>query len=123
MHQLTLAFLVFLLAGTAFRLWLALRQKTAVIDHRERVPQPFDETLTLDDHHKAADYTVARVRTGMFAEIIDTALLLGWTLGGGLALLDGVWRTAGLGPLLTGVAVIVSAMVLMSLLDLPMSLY
>lgn len=123
MHPMTLAFLMFLLAGTAFRLWLATRQQTAVKAHRNNVPKPFDETISLDDHQKAADYTVARVKTGMFAELIDTALMLGWTLAGGLALLNSVWLTAGLSSLLTGVAVIVSALILMSLLDLPMSLY
>ena len=123
MHPLTLAFLVFLLAGTAFRLWLATRQRAAVKAHRHAVPKPFDETISLDDHQKAADYTVTRGRVGMISEVIDTALLLGWTLAGGLALLDSVWQAAGFGQLLTGVAVIVSALVIMSLLDLPMSLY
>ncbi|MBT8135509.1 MAG: M48 family metallopeptidase [Gammaproteobacteria bacterium] len=123
MHPLTTAFLILLLAGTAFRLWLASRQVSAVRAHRDRVPQPFDETISLADHQKAADYSATRVRTGMVSEIIDTALLLGWTLGGGLALLDGLWRDAGLGTLLTGVAVIVSAMIIMAALDLPMSVY
>ena len=97
MHPLTTTFLVLLLAGTAFRLWLATRQIAAVKGHRGHVPKPFDETISLEDHQKAADYSVTRVRTGMLSELIDTALLLGWTLAGGLALLDGLWRNAGLG--------------------------
>lgn len=123
MHPLTLLFLVLLTAGTLFRLWLAQRQVRAVRAHRERVPAPFDTTISLDDHRKAADYTTTRVRTGMFEELIDYALILGWTVAGGLALLDGAWRAAGLGPLATGVAVIVSAILIMSALSLPLSIY
>ncbi|MDH3647506.1 MAG: M48 family metallopeptidase [Gammaproteobacteria bacterium] len=123
MHSLTIAFLVLLLTGTVFRLWLAMRQKAAVTSHRAEVPKPFDETISLEDHRKAADYTVSRVRTGMLSEVIDTALLLGWTLAGGLALLDSVWRGAALGPLLTGVAVIVSTLIIMSVLEMPLSIY
>lgn len=123
MHPLTLIFVAFLVAGTLFRLWLASRQVRAVRAHREAVPPPFDETISIEDHRKAADYTATRVRVGMFEELLDFALVLGWTLAGGLALLDGLWRGAGLGPLLTGVAVIVSAMVIMSALSLPLSVY
>lgn len=123
MHPMTIAFLVFLLVGTAFRLWLAIRQKAAVTAHRNNVPKPFDETISLEDHQKAADYTVTRVSTGMYSEVIDTLLLLGWTLAGGLAFLDSVWRSAEWGTLYTGVAVIVSALIIMSLLELPMSIY
>ena len=123
MHPLTTTFLVLLLAGSAFRLWLSTRQIAAVKNNRDSVPRPFDETISLEDHRKAADYSATRVRAGMVSEIIDTALLLGWTLAGGLALLDGLWAGAGLGPLLTGVAVIVSTLVIMSILDLPMSVY
>ncbi len=123
MHPLTLVFLVLLIAGTAFRLWLSTRQVRAVTAHRERVPEPFDTTISIDDHRKAADYTVTRSKVGMVEEIIDTALLLGWTLAGGLTLLDGAWWRLEMGELLTGVVVIVSAMIVMSALSLPMSIY
>ncbi len=123
MHPLTLVFLVLLVAGTAFRLWLSTRQVRAVTAHREQVPEPFDTTISIDDHRKAADYTVTRSKVGMVEEIIDTALLLGWTLAGGLTLLDGAWRRLEMGELLTGVVVIVSAMIVMSALSLPMSIY
>ena len=123
MHPFTLLFLVLLTAGTLFRLWLARRQVHAVKAHREQVPAPFDTTISIDDHRKAADYTATRVRTGMFEELIDYVLIIGWTLAGGLALLDSAWRAAGFGPLLTGVAVIVSTIVIMSALSLPMSIY
>ncbi|MDQ2696136.1 MAG: M48 family metallopeptidase, partial [Pseudomonadota bacterium] len=43
--------------------------------------------------------------------------------GGGLELLDQSWRGLGWGPLATGMAVLVSAVVIGSLLDLPFTVY
>lgn len=123
MHPFTALFLGFLLAGTTLKLWLALRQMRAVRAGRVRVPVPFDTRVTLDDHHKAADYTLACERLGMAETLVDVVLLLGWTLGGGLALLDRVGSALQWGPLATGTAVIMSAFIVMSLLSLPFSVY
>jgi len=123
MLPLTLLFLVLLLAGTALKLWLALRQRQAVRAGRTRVPVPFDARVTLEEHHKAADYTLACGRLGIVEILIDAALVLGWTLGGGLDLLDRLWSAAGLPPVATGTAVMMSVLVLMSVLSLPFSIY
>jgi STE24 endopeptidase len=123
MHPLTLIFVVLLLAGTMIRLWLALRQLGAVRAGRERVPAPFDARVTLEDHHTAADYTVACGRLGMIEMLVDAILLLGWTLGGGLALIDRTWSALALPPLIAGTAVILSALVIMSALSLPFGIY
>ena len=55
----------------------------------------------------------------LFAAVI----LLVWTLGGGLEWMDRTWQSVGLGNLSTGVAVIVSTFFIISLLDIPFSLY
>ena len=123
MQTFTLVFIAALLAGTALRLWLAARQLQAVRAGREQVPPPFDTRIALADHQKAADYTVARVRIGAVDTVVDAALLVAWTLGGGLAALDRLWSAPALPPTVTGTAVILSAMVLMSILALPFSLY
>ncbi|MEL7449357.1 MAG: M48 family metallopeptidase [Pseudomonadota bacterium] len=123
MHPFTLIFLVFLVAGTAFRAWLGLRQVRAVRARRAAVPTPFDKEISLADHQKAADYTAESTRFSIADHTVDALLLLGWTLGGGIALLDSAWAAAGLSPLLTGVAVITSALVIMTLLSVPASLY
>ena len=102
MHLLTLLFFVFLAAGTAFRLWLSARQIRAMRDNRAAVPAPFDNQISIDDHQKAADYTAESTRFGMLDTIIDAVLLLLWTVGGGIALLDRTWAAMGWSPLRYG---------------------
>jgi STE24 endopeptidase len=46
-----------------------------------------------------------------------------WTLGGGLDLLDGLWRGAGLAPLWTGTGFITSVIAISAILDLPVQAY
>ena len=123
MSTFTLIFLVTLAASILLRLWLAGRHLAHVRSHREQVPESFAERIPLDDHRKAADYTITKTRIGMYALSWDSLLLLVWTLGGGLEWLDTTWRGAGIGPIWTGTGLMLSAMIIMALLDLPFSLY
>ena len=123
MTTFTLLFLIALAGSLLLRFWLASRQLIHVKKHRDTVPDSFAGKVPLEDHHKAADYTLTNTRIGMIALAYDSLLLLGWTLGGGLNWLDSNWLAADLHPVVTGVSVILSAMVVMTLLDLPFSLY
>jgi STE24 endopeptidase len=123
MNTFSYLFLIALACSLCVRLWLAMRHMTHVRKHRDTVPESFAGRVPLEDHHKAADYTLTNTRTGMLALLYDSLLLLGWTLGGGLEWLDTQWRAAALQPVMTGVGVMFSAMVIMTLLDLPFSLY
>jgi len=75
-----LLFLIAVAAETATRLWLASRQIAAVQAHRDSVPEPFQDQISLDDQRKATDYTVARVRLGRWAAIVE-ALMQGQSIG------------------------------------------
>src|SRR5580692_4996874 len=97
MPLLTAIFLLAVVAGTATRLWLAQRQIAAVTRHRSQVPEPFAQSISPTDHHKAADYAVARTRLGRIDTVIDAAVLLALTLGGGITVLDRLWRRLPLG--------------------------
>ena len=123
MSTFTQLFLAALACSLALRFWLAGRHLSHVHSHRDSVPESFAGRVPLTDHHKAADYTLANTRIGMLALAWDSLLLLGWTLGGGLEWLDSQWRMAGYTPVVTGTAVMLSAILIMSLLDLPFSLY
>jgi len=80
--------------GFALRTWLAWRQMRHVAAHRTAVPAPFAAKVSLESHQKAADYTLARGRFGHVSAAVATAMLLGWTLLGGLDALNEVVRDA-----------------------------
>ncbi|MGE5171449.1 MAG: M48 family metallopeptidase [Rudaea sp.] len=90
----TLAFVVAVAFTLGLRLWLAARQVAHVRAHREATPPAFASRVDNAAHRKAADYTIAKQRLGMLESLVDTALLLALTLGGGLAWL--VAATQGL---------------------------
>lgn len=123
MNWITLIFLLALVLSLAIQFWLDRRQITHVQRHRRAVPDAFKERITLEAHQKAADYTITRLRMGVLELALGAGLLLIWTLGGGLQLLDNVWRDMALSPLLTGVLVIFSVLIISSLLELPFAIY
>lgn len=123
MNSFSLVFLALLCISLTTQLWLAHRHERHVARHRAAVPAAFADKIPLGAHQKAADYTQAKVRFGRIDGLIGAALLVAWTLGGGLDLLDQAWRSFGLSPLVTGTAFILSMFLLMGLLELPASLY
>ena len=121
-HPLTWLFAAALLAALAARLWLATRQVHHVAAHRGAVPIAFASRVSLEAHQRAADYTVAKMRFGLLTTAFGSALLLGWTLLGGLDALNAWVRDAVLPRwgALPYQLVLLSAFVLVgALLDLP----
>lgn len=123
MVSFTSLFLIFLAASIITRLWLNQRQISHIHQHKNEVPADFAEKISLEDHQKAADYSMTKCRFSRLTLVWETLWLLIWTLGGGLNLVDQWWLAQELSPLWTGVAVILSMTVLMSVIDLPFSLY
>jgi STE24 endopeptidase len=120
---MTLAFAFFLLASLAVKFWLASRQVRHVASHRDEVPAAFREKVTLDAHRKAADYTIAKTRFGMLEMAFASAVLLGWTLLGGLDIVNRTllgWMGTGMAQQLALVAAFV---VISGAVDLPFTLY
>jgi len=117
---LTALFLAALFASLGVRLWLSLRQERSVRAHRAAVPAAFAESIPLAAHEKAADYTVARLRFGRIVQPARAALLVAFTLGGGLQALARFWDQ---GTLLAGVAFVLSTLFLAELCLLPFAIY
>ncbi len=123
MQWLTPVFIVALLSATAVELWLAARQVAEVRRHRSQVPGPFASAVTLAEHSKAADYTIAKLRLGRIGTVVDTALALLLTVGGGIAAVDALFRHTHLAEPWLGLGVIASIALLMQLVSLPLSLW
>ncbi|MCP3871408.1 MAG: M48 family metallopeptidase [Gammaproteobacteria bacterium] len=123
MHYFTLIFLFALGLGLALQLWLLNRHARHVGLHRNQVPQPFSDRVSLVEHQKAADYTLAKIGIGRLDLFVSSLLLMLMTLGGGLSLMDRLWQNTGLGPITAGIGLILSTIFLISLVDLPFSLW
>ncbi|HMN43098.1 MAG TPA: M48 family metallopeptidase [Povalibacter sp.] len=123
MHWFTLLFVLLLMLSTLLRSWLNQRQIAAVARHRDRVPEAFAGQVDIDSHRKAADYTVALGRLNRWDILLDAIIALAFTLGGGLQAIDLAWQTAGLGPVWHGTAVVLSALLAISAIGLPLSIY
>jgi STE24 endopeptidase len=107
----------------AIRLWLARRQVTHVTAHRDEVPAAFAGNIGLAAHHKAADYTVAKQHMGVLESVVDALVLLGMTLGGGLALLLRWTEAAPVGPLWRDVLLLFGVTLAGGVVSLPFSWY
>ena len=123
LHNFTLLFLAMLLISTVMRLYLSQRQINTVEKNRAQVPDTFADKISLEDHQKAADYTTTKVKFGRLPLFYEIVLLLIWTLGGGLEWLDQNIIALNYGPIVTGIAVILTFTFISSLLDLPFSLF
>jgi STE24 endopeptidase len=123
MNWITWIFLAALAAETATRLWLASRQIDAVIAHRDRVPEAFQGQIALADQQKAADYTLARVRLGRWATVIESLIKVGFTVGGGLAAVDAWLRHSVSTEPWHGCLVILAVFLMLQLLGLPFTLW
>jgi STE24 endopeptidase len=116
-------FVVFFVLTMVLRTWLAARHIRHIARHRASVPAEFAPKVPLAAHQKAADYTVAKTRLGLVGMLWGGAVLIGFTLLGGLQLLSlallpltrpGLWHQ---------LALVVAFGVISGLLDLPLDWY
>ena len=124
----SLIFITALVLTTLAKLWLARRHLSYIAAHRASVPEAFNEKIPLSDHQKAADYTSAKTRFDMLGTVFDAALLLAFTLGGGIqSVSDLISTKLGTGwfdsPIAQGVATIVVVLLIYSILEAPFNLY
>ena len=123
MQTFTLVFLVALALATGTKLWLAMRHLAHIRLHRDSVPAEFSSDISLEAHHKAADYSCAKTRFGTLSTLFECALILVLTFGGGLQWMQDVaagWFAPGV---TRGVALLVLLGAITSVLDLPFAWY
>ena len=117
----TLIFSSLLVLNLLLKFWLAHRQMRYVAQHRAQVPEAFAATIDTAAHHKAADYTIAKLRLGHWDMALDTVMLVMWTLLGGLGLLD-QWLLNMMGPgMWQQISLVVSFIFISGVVSLPLS--
>ncbi len=123
MNTFTYIFLIALVISYSVQFWLSRRQSNYVLKHRAQVPEAFTESITLEAHQKAADYTVEKGRLGDIDSVIGIVFLLILTLGGGISLVFDFWASFEFSSITTGILSLGSIFAIMSLFELPTSLY
>ena len=122
----TSLFAAALVASLALRSWLLARQVRHVALHRDDVPAAFRSTVALAAHQRAADYTLAKARLAHWQMVAGAAVLLGWTLFGGLDALNAAARelvAPRAGALAYEVALVAAFVAIGAVLDLPFDWY
>jgi STE24 endopeptidase len=122
---LTLTYLLVtaLVTNVLLKLWLNARQVRHVASLRAEVPETFATQISLADHQKAADYTLAKAKVSQIDILLDAAILLGWTLLGGLSALNALVLEFMAPGLWQQVVLVLCFTLVGALLDLPLSLY
>ena len=124
MNIITLLFIISLFSYLSIELWLNHKNQQHILANRDQVPADFSTVVSLEEHQKAADYSLTKLALSRWVLFIDSLLLLGMTIGGGFQIVYDFWETS---TLLSGierdVVFLLSVFGLMSLVGLPFSLY
>ena len=120
---LTIAFAAAICAGLLLKFWLTSRQIRHVAQNRSSVPDAFAARISLAAHQKAADYTITKARLSLLEMALGAAVLMGWTLLGGLDALNQALLGALGGGMVQQLALLGALVVISAAVDLPVTLY
>lgn len=123
MNAFSCAVLLATTASLLTQLWLHARQLRSIRHHRHAVPEAFRHNISLAAHQKAADYSTARTRLRMAGLLLDGALLLALTFGGGIAAAASLASQQSSQPQLAGLITIALCLLASSLASLPLQAY
>ncbi len=116
----TQIFVAVIVISLAVRFWLGLRHIRHIQQNRAQVPPAFNQTISLEAHQRAADYTTAKVKLRLAETGMEMVVLLALTLGGILQGLDQLWQQWLPGhEIIRGALVICSALLISSAMTLP----
>ncbi|MEY3790609.1 MAG: hypothetical protein RLZ09_1445 [Pseudomonadota bacterium] len=122
-QSFSLLFAAFVLATLMVKMWLSTRHIRYVAQHRAAVPEQFAQKIPLAAHQKAADYTIAKTQLKLVLLVVNAAVLIGFTLLGGLQ-----WLSINLisftGPgMVYQIGLIAAVAIISEIIDLPLDYY
>jgi STE24 endopeptidase len=123
MNSFTILFLLALIICYSVQFWLARRQSSHVAEYRAAVPDAFKDRVSLEAHQKAADYTIEKGKLGKIDSILSIIVLLMLTIGGGINASFEYWTAQITSPIWAGIAALATVFFVMTLIDIPTSLY
>ncbi|SFV56719.1 CAAX prenyl protease 1, putative [hydrothermal vent metagenome] len=116
--------IIFIIAVSLFliiSLWLSKRQKQSIKNNYQKVPNEFSEKISLKEHQKAGDYTLAKLKINNIELVFSILVVFAWTLFGGLNIVNTFWQ--GQEELIQGTLFMVSVILIGSLIDIPFNIY
>ena len=119
----TIIFLIAFFLSFGMRYWLAQRQLRHVAQYRDAVPTEFAAKISLAEHQKAADYTIAKLRLGNLESILSAIVLIVFTLLGGLEYLNQILTQQLGNGILQQITLLCSIFIISGVIDLPFSWY
>ncbi len=122
MNWITVLFATTLILNLVIELWLNIKNQFHIGTHRNQVPEDFQSVVTEEAHHKAADYSRAKLQLSRFVLFFDAAVLLFMTLGGGFQEIYNYWLATDLSPIWRDVGFLLSTFWFLSLLHLPFAI-
>ena len=123
MNTLTYLFLFAITGSYATQYWLSRRQIEHINLNRKSVPDAFKETISLDAHHKAADYTIEKTQLSKIRGAVEMLLLLIFTLGGCIDLVEIIWSKLQLPSVIIGTGLILTILFISYITELPLDIY
>lgn len=124
MHtHFTKIFLIALFLKSLIESLLDRRNFNHIIANRQSVPEQFKDQISLEDHQKAADYALTKIKTAQIFHFINLIIFLLFTLGGGLELLTQISLGFNVAPKISGLIFMGLLGVISSALTLPESIY
>ena len=122
-QSFSLLFAAFVLATLMVKMWLSTRHIRYVAQHRAAVPEQFEQKIPLAAHQKAADYTIAKTQLKLVLLVVNAAVLIGFTLLGGLQWLS-ITLIGFTGPgMVYQIGLIAAVAIISEIIDLPLDYY
>ncbi len=103
--------------------YLEKRNTRYIYAHRNKVPERFQDVITLEEHQKAAEYARAKGQAGRWFRTMDLIILLLWTFGGGLQALTDWAQMMAPSMITQGIYFMAAFAGISTLLGIPQSLY
>ena len=122
MTLFSIVFILLLFIDCALKYYLNQRQISAINRSFNQVPAAFHSQISLEEHHKAGRYSLAKLNLGKIELIYGVILVLIFTLGGGIDKIAQLTQFRHY-PISSEVGLIIVYSLISSALGLPLSYY
>ena len=103
--------------------WLNLRQRRALLQSNDAVPEAFRQQFTLEEHQKSIRYAVTKLNFSTARSLFSALMMVAWLTSGVLGLLDSILYLYVNDPVWQTLAFFAVFSLVEGILSLPWSLY